>query len=110
MIKLPKNNFKVRIGPYWYDVIYSHDTSEQSNSYASITHTEFKIFVDPNMPLQRQLASFLHEVFHGIIETSSLFRLMNDREQRIKEEDITTVFGNQFYQFMLDNPKLFKGE
>ena len=107
MIYLPKSNFKVRIGPYQYEVIYSHDTSSMPNSYASISHNDFRIFIDPNQPGQRKISSFLHEVFHGLIECSVLYRLLEEKDQRVQEEDITTVFGNSFYQFFLDNKKLF---
>ena len=107
MIYLPKNNFSVRIGPYLYEVIYSHDTSSMSDSYASISHNDFRIFIDPDQPGQRRISSFLHEVFHGLIECSVLYRLLEEKDHRVQEEDITTVFGNSFYQFMLDNKKLF---
>lgn len=107
-MKLPSKNFKVKIGPFDYDVIYSQDTSEQSSSYASISHSRFKIFIDPTMPAQRQVASFWHEILHGFFDISGLYRRFEEKAPRIEEEDITTSFGILLYQFIEDNPFLFK--
>lgn len=108
-MKLPTKNFKVKIGPFTYDVIYSVDVSEQSSSYGSINHSSFKIFIDSSKPKQRQEESFVHEVIHGIFSASGLGDRVSDGVKHpAQEEEMTGVLGTWMYQFVMDNPSLFK--
>lgn len=108
-MNLPKKDFKVKIGPFWYEVIYSVEVSEQSSSYGSINHSTFKIFIDSSKPKQRQEESFIHEVIHGLFSASGLGdRVAEDTKHPAFEEELTGVLGTWMYQFVQDNPSLFK--
>ena len=108
-MKLPSKDFTVKIGPFTYDVIYSVEVSEQSSSYGSINHSTFKIFIDSSKPKQRQEESFVHEIIHAIFSASGIGdRVAEGEKHPAQEEEITGVFGTWMYQFIQDNPSLFK--
>ena len=107
-MNLPKKNFKVKIGPYTYDVVYSKDVGEQSNSYGSINYNNLKIFIDDSKPTQMVEAALVHEVIHGLFNTTGL----NDRVGEVKhgaaEEEIVGSLSTALYQFIEENSFLFK--
>lgn len=108
-MQLPKDSFTVKVGPFVYEVIYSVDVSEQSNSYGSVNHGTFKIFIDSSKPLQRQEESFVHEIIHAIFSVSGLGdRVEEGMKHPAQEEEITRVLGTWWYQFIQDNSSLFK--
>lgn len=108
-MKLPNKNFKVKIGPYTYEVIYSKDVGEQSGSYGSINYNELKIFIDDSKPLQMQEATLLHEVMHGLFNTTGINdRIAEKVEHPAHEEEIVCNLSTAWYQFINDNQFLFK--
>lgn len=103
---LPKENFQVKVGGFMYDVIYSKDISDQGGCYGSTHYSSQKIFIDPEMHIQMQEETFLHEVIHALMFVSGLgYKLEKGKES---EESIIRLLTHPLYQFIKDNNLLFK--
>lgn len=107
-MRLPSKDFKVRVGPFTYDVIYSNDVGEMSNSYGSCSHQKLKIYLDDKNPEQQVQDTFWHEIIHCIFSVTGLSNRVNSEvKHHAEEEEIVAVLATAMYQFELDNPFLF---
>ncbi len=91
---------KAKIGFKDYDI-----DKEQSNlddgarlSYGRIEFDAGKILISNKYSKDIQLCTFIHEVIHGI---DDIFEIGLEEEQVVK-------LGKGFYQFIKDNPEVFK--
>ncbi len=106
-LNLPSKNFKVKIGPYTYDVEYNDKVAKAGGVYGQNHQMELTLYIRPNMLPALTQQTFLHEVIHAIIDVSGLYyRLKEDNSP--KEEEITNLFTTFFHQFIQDNPEIFK--
>ena len=73
---------RVQMGPYWFDVVVTHEETE-NNRYGSTTYnTKTEIALSPNNTPQQHLATFIHEVLHAAANT---YRVKD------KEDDIARL-------------------
>lgn len=108
-MNLPKKNFKIKVGPFIYDVIYSNDVGEMSNSYGSCSHKTLKIFLDDKNPAQQVQDTFWHEIIHCLFSVTGLTSRVDENvKHHAEEEEIVGVLATVMYQFHEDNPFLFK--
>ncbi len=111
VLNLPKNNFEVKVGPYTYSVCYDKDIAAEGQVFGSTHNADQKIFLDPDRPSQKIEHTFLHEVLHACTFVSGLaYRFEEKSERQPDEEDIVRELSTSLFQFIQDNPQLFKYE
>ena len=99
-MNIPK---KIRIGSCDYDVLLTERdlVANQKESYATIDYSNHEIEINTKLgDSQLNELSFLHEMFHGIIEERSL--AVQD------EELIVEGLAKGLHQIIRDNPNIFK--
>ncbi|MFW6030181.1 MAG: hypothetical protein ACOCRO_08005 [Halanaerobiales bacterium] len=95
-MKIPE---KVKIGGIDYEVIMVPLKSEELNygdAIGSITHTDCKIWINKDMPIQKQQETLIHEIIHAI----DVF--VGDSNCEYFEENVES-FGKVLYQVLRDN-------
>lgn len=102
-MKIPKKPFKIKVGPFYYNVRYSKDVADEGSVYASTHNNDQVIIIDPQRPLQKQQQSFLHEIFHACMFVSGL-----TYRGKLTEEEVCRDISMVLYQVIQDNPKIFK--
>lgn len=107
---LPEKDFKIKIGPFWYEVKYSHDIAAEGEVYGSTHSSDQKIFIDPDRPLQKREQTFVHEVFHACNFVNGMCYRFDEKEKKPSEEEVVRAMSMVFYQVLLDNPKIFGGK
>ena len=71
---------RVQVGPYWFDVVVTHEETESAR-YGSVSYTtKNEIALNPNNSPQQHLATFIHEVLHAAANTYAA----NNKEDDIK--------------------------
>ncbi len=87
----------VEIGSFMYRLLMQeHVVSRGDALYGQHDPEEIILRVDSRQPLQRQVASTLHEALHA----------MDAQSRNELEEAQVTVLAMQMMGFMRDNPKL----
>jgi len=107
-MQIPNNDFDVKVGPFTYRVVYNQSVSDESASWGSIHHHNLRIFINPEIALQRQLQTFLHELIHAICSVSGLRGRFNT-DSPPDEEEVAHAISMLLYQVIQDNPTLFEG-
>ncbi len=108
-MKLPKEDFTVKIGPFIYEVKYSADIAEEGQVFGSTHSNNQNIFLDPNKKPQKIEQTFIHELFHACMFVNGLcYRFaLDDKDRRPNEEETIRELSMSFYQVIKDNPELF---
>ncbi len=104
---LPKENFKIKIGPFWYEIKYSHDIAAEGEVYGSTHNSDQVIFLDPDRPQQKIDQTFIHEVFHACNFVNGICYRFDEKEKNPSEEEVVRALSMSFYQVLLDNSFIF---
>lgn len=109
-MNLPKSNFKIKVGPFIYQVKYSVDVANEGSIFGSCHNNEQIIFLDPNKPKQKIEQTFIHELLHACMFVNGLCYRFDKDESSSKpnEEDIARDMSMTLYQVFIDNPTVFK--
>lgn len=101
IITIPK---KVKIGSMEYDISLENEVivGEGQVYNGLIIFDDLVIRLWSNRSAQRLEETFIHEVLHGILRERDI--LIED------EEELVEMLGKGIYQFIIDNPNIFKGE
>ncbi len=93
---------KIKIGSMEYEVIKTSKPILLDNQACNgiIDYENLFIEINTNRAVQKQEETFIHEVLHGIIRERNL---VLENEEMIVEE-----IGKGLYQFIKDNPEVFK--
>ncbi len=93
---------KIKIGSMEYEVIKTSKPILLDNQACNgiIDYEYLFIEINTNRAVQKQEETFIHEVLHGIIRERNL---VLENEEMIVEE-----IGKGLYQFIKDNPEVFK--
>lgn len=93
---------KIKIGSMEYEVIKTDKPILLYNEACNgiIDHENLFIEISINRATQKQEETFIHEVLHGIIRERNL--ILEDEEMIVEE------IGKGLYQFIKDNPEVFK--
>lgn len=111
-MKIPTENFSIKIGPLSYEVIYSKDVTWEQDSYGTTHNAHEKIFLSPDYSQQKREVTFLHEVMHACFEVGGLNHRFGVKtiEQMPTDEDVVRDLAMVFYGVMKDNPTIFSNE
>ena len=93
---------KIKIGSMEYEVIKTSKPILLDNQACNgiIDYEYLFIEINTNRAVQRREETFIHEVLHGIIRERNL---VLENEEMIVEE-----IGKGLYQFIKNNPEVFK--
>ena len=93
---------KIKIGSMEYEVIKTSKPILLDNQACNgiIDYENLFIEINTNRAVQRREETFIHEVLHGIIRERNL---VLENEEMIVEE-----IGKGLYQFIKNNPEVFK--
>lgn len=103
LVELPK---QIKIGGIEYRIILLPLKSEELNygeNIGMISHTECKIYINKDMPIQKQQETLIHEIIHGI----DVF--IGDNNHESFEENVE-MFGRVLFQVLKDNDLKIKYE
>jgi len=110
-MNLPDKNFKVKVGPHTYEVIYSSDITYHGNYIGRCDITQLSIFLKPDMPKSVQEETFVHEVLHAVIDMAGLSRRLDKEDKEVRSipssEEIVNEVAPLLYLVIKDNPKIF---
>lgn len=108
-MKIPSENFTIKIGPLDYDVCYSADIANEGESFGSTHNNEQRIFIDPAKKRQKQEHTFIHELLHAIFFVNGLtYRFgQKDVDRLPSEEDTVRETATLLYQVIKENPHIF---
>jgi len=96
-LKLPD---KVKVGGYWYKVLFPYVFTERTDSHAQTCHGSLEIRIKDRDLGGGKLADariqeiFFHEILHGLNEVYNASGLDEDTIERL---------GQGLYQFLSDN-------
>lgn len=109
-MNIPQENFRVKVGPLYFSVIYSKEVATEGQLFGCTNCNDQKIFLDPDRPRQKQLNTFLHELFHACMFVSGMtYRFdTKDRDRQPTEEDVVRDLSMVFHQVLQDNPTIFQ--
>ena len=96
LLQLPD---RIKIGGIDYEVILVPLKSEEldyGDNIGCIRHTDCKIWINKDMPVQKQQETLIHEIIHAI----DVF--IGDRDHEKPEEHVEE-FGKVLYQVLRDN-------
>lgn len=108
-MKIPKENFVIKVGPFEYKVKYSDDVADEGNVFGSTHNNDQVIFLDPKRPWQKVEQTFIHELLHACTFVSGLMYRFEDKEQKPTEEDVCRELSMTLFQVFIDNPNIFNG-
>lgn len=106
-MKLPKANFKVKIGPFTYDVMYSEDVTEEGDCFGSCHHDRQKIYLGPQYNKDITEQTFIHEILHCCVYVSGLTHRIETSTNKPTEEELVRPMSMYLFQIMKDNPEIF---
>jgi hypothetical protein len=108
-MKLPKQNFKLKVGPFEYEVKYSSDIAAEGECFGSTHNNDQNIFLDPNRKLQKIEQTFIHELLHACAFVNGLTYRWDEKDsvKHPDEEDMVREMSITLYQVIKDNPKIF---
>lgn len=109
-MNLPDKNFKVKVGPFIYEVLYSEGLAEEGKYFGCSYDNEQKIILDPNKPEQKIKQTLVHELMHACNFVNGLTYRFDDKNNLPSEEDVIRELSMTFYQVMIDNPRIFSNE
>lgn len=107
-MKIPEKDFKIKVGPFIYNVIYSKDVALEGGCYGSNHNRTQRIFLEPGNSKERTEETFLHEVIHSFTANNGLWHRFEEKEKLPNEEEVVRQISMSLYQFILDNPEIFK--
>ena len=107
-MNLPKKDFKVKIGPFNWDVEYREKECDTKEQFGLCDCYHQRIVIDSKIPLQKQHHTFLHEAMHAFCWVTGLAYEWETLDPKNIEEAIVSRLSVCLYQFISDNPKLFK--
>ena len=108
-MNLPKKNFKIKIGPFVYEVIYSEGLAEEGDYFGCTYNDQQKIILDPNKKEQKLEQTFIHELLHACDFVNGLIYRFK-QEDKPTEEDVVRELSMTLYQVIVDNPEIFTNE
>lgn len=106
-MKIPLKNFKVKVGAFEYEVIYSKDTANEGDAFGSTHNGDQKIFLDPTLKKQKIEQTFLHEVMHACTFVNGIVYRFAEEDKMPSEEEVIKALSMTLYGVIKDNPKLF---
>lgn len=106
-MKLPKTDFKVKIGPFDYEVMYSDDVAEEGDCFGSCHHDRQMIYLGPKYKQQKKDHTFIHEILHCCMWVAGISHRLEDKDKKVTEEDIVREVSTVMIQVIKDNPHIF---
>lgn len=109
-MKIPEKDFKIKIGAFIYEVIYSDAVAKEGEVFGSTHSNDQKIYLDPNRKKQKIEQTFIHEVLHAILFVNGLSYRFDKKviDALPTEEDVCRETSIILYQVIKDNPKIFQ--
>ena len=107
VLNLPSKNFKIKVGPFTYNVEYDDKVPDAKYAYGVANSSDQIIALATDLSPERLEETFLHELIHIIHITAGLHKRFGTENPPGSEEvaHLTAIF---FYQFMQNNSNLFK--
>ena len=104
---IPGKNFKIRVGPFFYEVyLTNQDVIDGEEVYGSTHNSDQKIFLDGRRTRQKVEQTFIHELLHACCFVNGLSYRFNG-EKKVDEEDVCREMSMTLYQVIRDNPNIF---
>lgn len=91
---------QLKIGGFQWTVEAHADVAREGDIYGTTHLTTQKIFLDPNIPLQKREQTLLHEIMHAIWWQSGIERGSEDKKL---EERVVHSLSMGLYQVLVDN-------
>jgi hypothetical protein len=101
-MKLPKKNFKVKIGHRIFKVKWSHEHCMQHNAYGHVLPGKGVMWLDPKIDKGHRIETFLHECRHVFWNITGL-----SRREGVTEEQVIIEETPFLIQLIEDNPHIF---
>jgi hypothetical protein len=101
-MKLPKKNFKIKIGHRIFKVKWDHDHCVQHNAYGHVLPGKGVMWLDPKIDKGHRIETFLHECRHVFWSITGL-----SRREGVTEEQVIIEETPFLIQLIKDNPHIF---
>ncbi len=92
-MRIPK---KVKIGGLVYEVVFDAKHCVAQSVYGQESAYRQKIFLDPNVPRDRQEETFIHEILHAIDHS------FNSNKNRLGEQKVQFI-SSALYMVLKEN-------
>lgn len=108
-MRIPTKDFKIKIGPFIYEVIYSDGVSKEGNVFGSTHNDQQIIYLQKSgIKRQKQEQTFVHELLHAIHFVNGIIYRFDSKESLPSEEDVCREDSVLLYQIIRDNVEVFK--
>lgn len=104
-MEIPKT---LKIGGFTWTIEEHQDVAREGNIFGSTHQTSQKFFLEPNLSIQKQQQTILHEILHAVWWQSGLGRIWDGPDKSKDEERIIHALSMGLYQVLRDNDLTFK--
>ena len=107
-MKLPKEDFKIKIAPYTFEVKHVKEIRKKDGKLANarLSHRKQTISLTKDLTEQAAMKSFLHEGLHSLLFLSGLKRTL--KSAGVDEEDFVSRLSYHLLGLIVDNPHIFE--
>ena len=112
-MNIPAQDFKVKVGEFWIDVIYKEASKVSGRAnFGNYNHIKLQIVISRkwNKNKQQLENTLIHEIFHAIWQIFGVHAVSGGADDENAEETFVQRLTSGWQSFMVDNPKLFNEE